>query len=304
MIGSPGSSYKLLFLVTFLSSLITASLGMAKVLKVIKPAVFKVLISISKMGVCKVVAEGGLLCGFLSIRFVIIFFACLCTLITKCLTMCRSSSYVFTALALFYLILPGLIIGLVSTWHRNLFKTFIKHPSILLLPMFSFFTFESNVKKFCQKKDNLADEVEIRFSVKATFFNILLTVISLIVLDFIGPQDDSCFQSVLDCSFFLLFSLLPGILFTTIFLYWCSPTTARTLPHLSASSRAPSTPPARAPSTLEFSVFKPSSPDKVFVIDQQSKEVTEVEELAREEVQADSGERGDIEMMGMQENRV
>ena len=131
---------------------------------------------------------------------------------------------------------------------------------------------------------------------------------SLSVCILIGLHDDKSSTCGMECTFLSLLApflyFLLGILFTTIFLYWCSPTTARTLPHLSASSPAPSTPPARAPSTLEFGVFKPSSPDKVFVIDQQSKEVTEVEELAREEVQADSGERGEIEMMGMEENRV
>ena len=31
----------------------------------------------------------------------------------------------------------GLMVGLVSTWHSNMFKTFLRHPSIFVLPMFS-----------------------------------------------------------------------------------------------------------------------------------------------------------------------
>ena len=45
---------------------------------------------------------------------------------------------------------------------------------------------------------------------------------------------------------------------------------------------------------LEFGVYKPSSPDKVFVIDQCSNKVKE-EEFTLEEDQADPEERGEIE---------
>ena len=109
-----------------------------------------------------------------------------------------------------------------------------------------------------------------------------------IVLAFIAPHVgtplacDPILESALECSLFLLFEsvlfFLPGILFTTLFLLFCL-----------CPTNCSCTPP------LEFGVYKPSSPDKVFVIDQQSKEVKEVEEFALEEDhQADSEVRGEV----------
>merc|ERR1712037_670172 len=94
--------------------------------------------------------------------------------------------------------------------------------------------------------------------------------------------------------------LLPGILSTTIFLLCClCPTNCScTSPSFcffscSVDSSCSCFPP------LEFGVYKPSSPDKVFVIDQWSKEVKEVEEFALEEdPQADSEERGEMSNEG------
>ena len=261
------------------------------------------------MGVCKVVSEGGLLSGFLSIRFIVIFLACLCTMFVK--------FYVSVGILPFpvpLLTLPGLITGVTFTWHRTLFKTFLKHPSLLLLPAFSFFTFESNTKKCCQRKDNLPNEVEIRFSVKGTFFNILFTLVGVIVLAFIAPHVGTplpCDQtrSALECSLILLpesvFHFLLGILFTTIFLLCCiCPTNCScTSPSFcffscSVDSSCSCFPP------LEFGVYKPSSSDKVFVIDQWSKEVKEVKEFALEEDQADSEERGEMPNEGEEEEEV
>ena len=228
------------------------------------------------MGVCKVVSEGGLLSGFLSIRFIVIFLACLCTLFAK---FCMS--LVILPFPVPLLTLPGLITGVTFTWHRTLFKTFLKHPSLLLLPAFSFFTFESNTKKCCQKKDNLTDEVEIRFSVKATFFNILFNLMGFIVLALIAPHVGT------PIPFWVVLFFLPGILFTTLFLLFCL-----------CPTNCCCTPP------LEFGVYKPSSPDKVFVIDQWSKEVKEVKEFALEEDQADSKVRGEVPNEGEEEEEV
>ena len=46
--------------------------------------------------------------------------------------------------------LPGLLLGLISCWHRGILKTFISHPSILLLPTFTHFTFASSTK-WCKR---------------------------------------------------------------------------------------------------------------------------------------------------------
>ena len=279
-------------------------------------SIFKILITytyiyISKVGVCKVFAEGGLLSGFLSIRFIVVALACLCTLHAKFwLSIMIFSERENFPFSFPLLTLPGLITGVTFTWHRALFKTFLRHPSILLLPMVSFFTFESNTKKCCQKKDNLKDEVKIRFSVKATFFNILFTLVILIVIPFIAIairlETAECplwtvGGSALDCSLLLIkfntLFFLPAILSTAIFLFCCS------CPKYCSCTSFPSCFPP-----LEFGVYKPSSPDKLFVIDQWSKEVKEVEEFALGEDQTASRERGaprgGIKMLGMGENTV
>ena len=46
----------------------------------------------------------------------------------------------------------------------------------------------------------------------------------------------------------------------------------------------------------EINVYKPSSPSKVFVLDNFSKEVKEVDEIALGEEQADSTERGEVKL--------
>ena len=261
------------------------------------------------------VAQGGLLGGYLSIRFIIIFLACFFTLSAKTFFTALKGTSVTSVTFLIVLCsfnLPGLITGTMFTWHHSLLKTFLRHPSLLLLPMFSFFTFESSANKFCQRKDS--DEVQIRFSVKATYFNIIFTLMSIIVLSFIGPKGDlplvckshyNHSDESRDCSLLLQFAgfplvFLPGILLTTIFLSWCScPNTCScTSPSFcffscSTNSSCFCHPP------LEFGVFKPSSPHKVFVVDQCSKEVKEVEEI--EEDQADSEEREESKITGVEE---
>ena len=143
------------------------------------------------MGVCKVLPEGGLLYGLLSPRFIFIFLACLFKLCVQIFfavanptttpdgTLLKPFStptahYTFGTLAMY---LPGLITGVISTWHCGLFKTFLTHPSLLLLPTFSYFTFESNTLKCSAKREPLND-VEIRFSVKWTYLNIFLSQIA------------------------------------------------------------------------------------------------------------------------------
>ena len=97
--------------------------------------------------------------------------------------------------------LPGLLLGLVSCWHRGILKTFLAHPSILLLPAFTHYTFASSTK-WCkgsskekgkeedeergekQKRagggggGGEAEEPFIVFSPKFTLLNILLNLIA------------------------------------------------------------------------------------------------------------------------------
>ena len=96
--------------------------------------------------------------------------------------------------------LPGLLLGLASCWHRGIFKTFLAHPSILLLPVFTHFTFASN-SKWCKtspkeegkeedeeeeederqnKAGGEAEEAFITFSAKFTLLNILISTMGIL----------------------------------------------------------------------------------------------------------------------------
>ena len=229
------------------------------------------------MGVCKVFAEGGLLGGCLSIlSFLAIFLASLFTLCGKAfllMSMTSSPDYVTIISLYLSLTLPGLVTGVYFIWHNGIFKSFLRHPSLLHLPMFTFFSFESNAQKCCAKKYNVPSEVEIRFSVKATLFNILFSALAVVAIAFIIPQiskptndfTECEEESPLKCSFILLSASLvtigPGILVTITFLCFFS----CCLKCFCSCCPSP-----------EFGVYRPSAPRKVFVMDQSSKEVKEV----------------------------
>ena len=92
--------------------------------------------------------------------------------------------------------LPGLLLGLVSCWHRGILKTVISHPSIVLLPTFTHFTFASSTKwcKGSSKEEEKEEEEEeegekaggesegpfIVFSAKFTLFNLLISTLGII----------------------------------------------------------------------------------------------------------------------------
>ena len=144
----PNPRDKLVFFLAFSSSVITSSLGLAKSLKV---------------GPCRILPKGG----FFSPRFIVIFFACLFTLVGKGLGLCSAvfpgcedKNLVFTAIATFFL--PGLLTGILASPHRGFLKTFLSHPSVFLLPTFSHFTFSSN-KPCCQGADAAEKERFISF---------------------------------------------------------------------------------------------------------------------------------------------
>ena len=121
----------LLFLIAYSTSAFTATLGLAKNLKV---------------GPCRILDPQT---EILSLRFIVIFLSCLSVWGGKV-----SSSYVvlatlchgpnveemiyFTPLLL---IVPGLLVALFALWHQGLLKTSLTHPSIILMPTFTHFTF-------------------------------------------------------------------------------------------------------------------------------------------------------------------
>ena len=132
--------------------------------------------------------EDGCQGGFFSPGFILIFLTCLWSLAEK--------AGIFNLPPIAFIIslnflddepiksglaytLPGLLTGTYFLWHDGLVKTFLTHPSLLLLPTFTCFTFESNIKKCCRKKSLPTEEVEIRFSMRATCYNIFFSTIVL-----------------------------------------------------------------------------------------------------------------------------
>ena len=89
--------------------------------------------------------------------------------------------------------IPGLLLGFASCWHCGILKTFFDHPSILLMPVFTHFTFASSIW-WCKgsSKEEEEEEVEegekkekagggateepfIIFSAKFTILNLLIS---------------------------------------------------------------------------------------------------------------------------------
>ena len=284
-----------LFVSTLFTSIITASLGMSKALKV---------------GVCKILPnDKGPLGGFLSIRFILIFLASFFTLFSKAGVASRGildtpllDNIVLNSISSFLpVILPGLITGIIFIGYRAILKTSINHPSLFLLPIFTFFSFTSNSKWCCVKKDGSPNEVEICFSVRATVFNMICSCLVDAVLAslFIQKHDST----------FLLVLLFLGVLFTMILLWtickWpssysspsgccssCLTISSSSYLCLSSSSCASSYSESCCSSLssfsasccppLQFGIYLPSSPHKVFIKDQTEpnsrKEIKEMEE--------------------------
>ena len=246
------------FLATYGTSMITASLGMAKALKV---------------GPCKVLGVGGLLSGYLSKRFLLLFFACFFTLVGKAIFFViifhwaiadgkgtGNNFVIIPTVAFLASTAPGMINAVFFSWHRGIFKTFLTHPSLLLLPTFTCFTFKSNAKISALDLDEYQgsqEELEIRFSSKATLFNIVFTVAgmttnALIMSQFFSgcPANTTCSRAILFMSASPVYLL--GVLLTVIFL--C---TTRSSP---SCCSAPSCCCCSCSPAVEFGVFKPSQP--------------------------------------------
>ena len=163
----PNPRNTVVFFLAFASSVITSSLGLAKNLRA---------------GPCRILPDGGLL----SPRFVIIFFACLFTLVGKGIGLCSTVfmgftdckdtnlvTAVFTVIVTFFL--PGFLTGILASPHKGFLKTFLSHPSVFLLPTFSHFTFST--KKPCRQGGDAAEgERFISFSPNATAINISVNV--------------------------------------------------------------------------------------------------------------------------------
>jgi len=143
LIGEDYSTDFYLFYITYLTSILTASLGLAKCLKV---------------GPCRVFPLGGL-CNK---KFFFLMFTMGTTLVSKGMLLGHSvieKNIVFFAICFSTTFLPGLIIGLMSVCrNKKTIKTIAAHPSILLLPVFTYFTFSTNTKMCSKGEKDVMEE--------------------------------------------------------------------------------------------------------------------------------------------------
>ena len=119
--------------------------------------------------------------------------------------------------------LPGFLLGLVSCWHRGILKTFIAHPSILLMPTFTHFAFVSSTK-WCKRshKEEGREEGEeeeegerqektdpyIAFSSRATVCNLLLSTLGFVFYYFVFYRPEA--------SLIIIVVSIVGVLFTVL----------------------------------------------------------------------------------------
>ena len=190
---------------------------------------------------------------------------------------------------------PGVIIGLVSGWHSNMLKTFLRHPSFFVLPVFTPFTFTSS-KKTCYLKDN-EDEGHLRFSVKASLCNLfasfLTSVITFLSVALHNANQDKNFVIVENALF--LFVPFSGSLLSLFFLYNARPTTNQFNCCCCSCEAA-----------IEYGVYKPDSPAEHFVLrinadgsEEICLEVDQEEESM--EMEQGDGEQDQLQGQGRQE---
>ena len=129
---SPSTDYYLFFL-TYSTSIMTASLGLAKTLLV---------------GPCRVLPEGGALGGLCGGKFLLLMCAMGCTLVSKGLALAgvfEDDNPIYQMLSLTSMFGPGLLLSVLSLCHYRLApRDVLSHPSLLLLPVFTYFTFRAS----------------------------------------------------------------------------------------------------------------------------------------------------------------
>jgi hypothetical protein len=147
-----------LFFFTFGTSILSASLGLTKSLKT---------------GPCRILQEGGTAGGFLTGRFLLLFVSCGATLVSKGIVLAIGAGHPDFALwsplvPLATSFLPGLLLSILALGPSlQTLKMFIAHPSLLLLPAVTYFTFSSH----CGQSSRIA------WSLPWTLANIALSIL-------------------------------------------------------------------------------------------------------------------------------
>ena len=177
-----------LFTASYSISVLTASIGLAKSLKT---------------GPCRILAEGGAVGGYATGRFLLLTIGIGCTLVGKGGPMAWAfqvggpACQLLSVVAMFG---PGLLLAIFSMcrYHQSL-RDILWHPSLLLLPVFTFFTFrasrEDRQVRVAFSKPNQS-KVMVTFSKAYTLANMALsfggyvlyiTISPAIEEDFYGP---------------------------------------------------------------------------------------------------------------------
>ena len=276
ILGEKYSYNYYLFFVTLSSSAISAALGMSKVLKV---------------GPCKILEEGGALGGLLAPRFLLLVLTVEATLMGKscvfvtifCAWEKESVFYsLANKIALIFCtqFLPGLLLALRSLdsldspdslcHNRNSVKSILRHPSLLLLPVFSHFTFSGN--SFCRANRN-KEEIRVMFNRRATLVNIGLSIMGLIGFilaaasdDFLARWNGTSYVSLFPVDFaFLNWMLILSVLLTVLSMLL-------TLLFLYLDSF-----PCSAIPPLQYCAFIPSDPLTERVVDREGNGIMEME---------------------------
>ena len=213
------------------------------------------------------------------------------------------------AIAISAMFAPGFLLTIVTIRHRSILNTFLRHPSLLLLPTFTSFTFASNTKLWGKQEK----EVEVRFSWRATGVNLLLTSVGHVAFSVNAPRVVCGKDYKQEYTNFFQVAWFPlallGLLFTLQFLLTSLPSPSSPLPRcllapclcccspeedrekdIWRTSTCTSCSPA-----IEVGVFRPDNPHVPFVA--RTNPNTGEEEVVREGQVEEGGE--EVEMVGV-----
>ena len=220
-----------MFIITLSTSVLSASFGQSRCLK---------------DGVARIMVPGGRLQGFLTGKFLLIFSACGSTLLVKGVSLTLVSALLrddesnIIKMIMYSATLIIVIIITIDIRNKQSWKIFLQQPSLILLPVFTFFTFAKIKQSCCDERD-----IRVKISPVLTIFNILSNIIVIIY---------SC--SRLDSESFTIFLSIPTFIATTttvasLYLHRVCPCCCQCW--LSASDE-------------NFSVYDPEQPDEVNLV--------------------------------------
>merc|ERR1719219_3400124 len=205
----PGRSIAMAeFLTTYVLSIFSAALGLTKILK---------------NGVARPIAPGGTLDGLLTGKFVVALLASAAGLVARGLCIGymagapgHRESSLGLALTILVSFIPPLLLSLISTlnfFNKSSLKMLYRHPSLIILPTVTFFTF-SRLNIGCCSENN-----KVSFSKNFTYINIAVSTVSY----FVWGVWYFCTFAKNDFHFYILCLALPvhvlSILLTALFLH-------------------------------------------------------------------------------------